>query len=68
LFREQSYDRDAEDGAITMRNFEDGDEELEHDVEEEEDDSLDDVVDEDMPGMKRSLGEELASPVEEEEL
>ncbi|SMQ47030.1 unnamed protein product [Zymoseptoria tritici ST99CH_3D7] len=55
LFREQSYDRDAEDSGVTMREFEedgmvDG---------EEGDDSLEDIDDEGPPAFRRSLEEEL---------
>lgn len=49
LFREHSYDQDAEDSAITMQTF--------------EDDDLDGVDDSDGPPAFRSLESELAEPV-----
>jgi hypothetical protein len=51
----QSYDRDADDSAITMRDFDEDEDEQQ----EEEDDSLDDVADEEPPAFRRSLEEEM---------
>lgn len=50
LFREHSYDEDAEDSAITMQNF--------------EDDDLEGVADSDGPPAFRSLESELEEPME----
>jgi hypothetical protein len=55
LFKMQSYDRDADDSAITMRDFDEDEDEQQ----EEEDDSLDDVADEEPPAFRRSLEEEM---------